>query len=206
MAIVGVSVRTRRRQNKETIMQAMADRNAPPIVNDTPFGEIEYVIREWTLGQCLVAKSDAGVCAVLFGNDAEVLCADVAARFPNASVKHGGGEVAALADRVMRFVESPLTGLDVPVAVRGTAFQQSVWQALRQIPPGSTASYTEIARNIGRPDAVRAVARACGANALAVVIPCHRVVRIDGGLSGYRWGIERKRTLLERESGRPIVA
>ena len=102
--------------------------------------------------------------------------------------------------RVVGFVEAPGVGLDLPLDVRGTAFQQRVWQALRDIPPGSTASYAEIAERIGSPKSVRAVAQACGANALAVAIPCHRVVRSDGGLSGYRWGVERKSALLKREA------
>ncbi|MDT4826431.1 Bifunctional transcriptional activator/DNA repair enzyme Ada [compost metagenome] len=102
--------------------------------------------------------------------------------------------------RVVGFIEAPALGLDLPLDVRGTAFQERVWQALREIPPGSTASYAEIAERIGSPRAVRAVAQACAANSLAVAIPCHRVVRSDGNLSGYRWGVERKRRLLEREA------
>ena len=107
---------------------------------------------------------------------------------------------SSLIAKVVGFIEAPAIGLDLPLDVRGTAFQERVWQALREIPAGSTASYTDIAQRIGAPKAVRAVAQACGANSLAVAIPCHRVVRSDGNLSGYRWGVERKRQLLERES------
>ncbi|HET8666868.1 MAG TPA: methylated-DNA--[protein]-cysteine S-methyltransferase, partial [Terriglobales bacterium] len=116
-----------------------------------------------------------------------------------ASLVGGDAEFEQLVARVVGFIEAPAVGLDLPLDLRGTAFQQRVWQALRKIPAGSTASYSEIARRIGVPKSVRAVAQACGANALAVAIPCHRVVRSDGELSGYRWGIERKQILLERE-------
>jgi AraC family transcriptional regulator, regulatory protein of adaptative response / methylated-DNA-[protein]-cysteine methyltransferase len=112
----------------------------------------------------------------------------------------GDPNFESLVARVVGFVEAPRLGLDLPLDVRGTAFQQRVWQALRQIPAGATASYTDIARRIGSPTSVRAVAQACAANPLAVAIPCHRVVRNDGGLSGYRWGVERKRALLQREA------
>ena len=126
---------------------------------------------------------------------------DLQDRFPRATLIGGDAEFEALVAKVVGFVEAPRIGLDLPLDVRGTAFQQRVWQALRAIPAGSTASYAEIARRIGAPKAVRAVAPACAANPLAVAIPCHRVVRTDGALSGYRWGVERKRALLEREEG-----
>ena len=123
-------------------------------------------------------------------------------RFPQARLIGDDAEFAALVARVVGFVEAPAVGLDLPLDVRGTAFQQRVWQALREIPPGTTASYAEIAARIGAPKSVRAVAQACGANHLAVAIPCHRIVRQDGDLSGYRWGVQRKRALLEREAQR----
>ena len=121
-------------------------------------------------------------------------------RFPRAMLISGDEEFERTVAQVVSFVEAPRLGLDLPLDVRGTAFQQRVWQALRAIPAGSTASYREIAERIGAPKAVRAVAQACAANSLAVAIPCHRVVRHDGGLSGYRWGVERKRALLAREA------
>lgn len=162
--------------------------------------DIRFAVGECSLGSILVAHSGKGVCAILLGDDPDALVQDLQDQFPHANLI--GGD-AAFEDRVatvVGFVEAPVGGLDLPLDVRGTAFQERVWQALRQIPPGTTASYAEIARHIGQPRAVRAVAQACGANRLAVAIPCHRVVRSDGGLSGYRWGVERKRTLLQREA------
>ena len=140
------------------------------------------------------------MCAILLGDDPDGLARELQDRFPRATLVGGDAEFEATVAAVVGFVESPRLGLDLPLDVRGTAFQQRVWQALREIPAGSTASYTEIAHRIGAPRAVRAVAHACATNHLAVAIPCHRVVRIDGGLSGYRWGVERKRALLRREA------
>jgi AraC family transcriptional regulator of adaptative response/methylated-DNA-[protein]-cysteine methyltransferase len=162
--------------------------------------EIRFAIGECFLGSILVARSDRGVCAILLGDDADRLARELQDRFPRANLIGGDTDFEQLVAKVVGFVEAPGLGLDLPLDVRGTAFQQRVWQALREIPAGATASYTEIARRIGSPNSVRAVARACAANALAIAIPCHRVVRHDGGLSGYRWGVERKRALLERES------
>lgn len=150
-----------------------------------------------TLGQVLVAETDVGVAAVLFGDDARELYADLTARFPGSRIEAG----AVGLDAVLATVERPARGFDGTLAVSGTDFQRRVWTALAAIPSGETRSYTEIARAIGAPAAVRAVAAACGANPIAVLIPCHRVVRGDGGLSGYRWGVERKRALLDRERG-----
>ena len=138
--------------------------------------------------------------AILIGDDPDTLARDLQDRFPNADLVGGDPAFEALVARVVGFVEAPGTGLDLPLDIRGTAFQQRVWQALRDIPAGATATYTDIAARIGSPRAVRAVAGACAANALAVAIPCHRVIRHDGGLSGYRWGVERKRDLLAREA------
>ncbi|NOJ93999.1 bifunctional DNA-binding transcriptional regulator/O6-methylguanine-DNA methyltransferase Ada [Corallococcus coralloides] len=164
--------------------------------------EIRFAIAECTLGPILVATSDRGVCAILMGDDPDALAKDLQDRFPQATLVGGDAKFEQLVAKVVGFVEAPRVGLDLPLDVRGTAFQQRVWQALREIPAGETASYTDIAERIGSPKSVRAVAQACGANALAVVIPCHRVVRNDGALSGYRWGVERKRALLEREAQR----
>jgi AraC family transcriptional regulator, regulatory protein of adaptative response / methylated-DNA-[protein]-cysteine methyltransferase len=161
--------------------------------------EIRFAIGACSLGAILVAASARGVCAILLGDDPEELLRDLQDRFPRASLIGGDAGFEQLVARVVGGVEAPQLGLDLPLDVRGTAFQQRVWQALRAIPPGATASYAEIAKRIGSPQAVRAVASACAANALAVAIPCHRVVRSDGGLSGYRWGVERKRALLARE-------
>lgn len=164
--------------------------------------EIRFAVGACSLGSILVAQSGRGICAILLGDDPQDLARDLQDRFPRARLVGGDKSYEKLVARVVGFVEAPALGLDLPLDVRGTAFQQRVWQALRNIPAGSTASYTEIAKRIGAPRSVRAVAGACAANALAVAIPCHRVVRNDGGLSGYRWGVERKRALLKRESGR----
>lgn len=161
--------------------------------------EIRFAIGECSLGAILVARSGRGVCAIALGDDADALCRDLQDRFPHADLIGGDPEFDVLVARVVGFVEAPRTGLDLPLDVRGTVFQQRVWQALREIPAGKTASYTDIARLIGEPKAVRAVAGACAANTIAVAIPCHRVVRADGALSGYRWGVERKRALLDGE-------
>jgi AraC family transcriptional regulator of adaptative response/methylated-DNA-[protein]-cysteine methyltransferase len=162
--------------------------------------QIRFAIGQCSLGAILVAQSDRGVCAILIGDDPDTLAHELQDRFPKAQLIGGDRAFERLVARVVGFVEAPRIGLDLPLDVRGTAFQQRVWQALRDIPAGRTASYTEIAARIGAPTAARAVAQACAANALAVAIPCHRVVRSDGALSGYRWGVERKRTLLEREA------
>lgn len=162
--------------------------------------DIRFAVGECSLGAILVAKSDRGVCAILLGDDPETLARDLQDQFPNANLIGGDEGFEQLVATVVGFVESPGIGLDLPLDVRGTAFQQRVWQALRKIPSGTTASYSEIARRIGAPGAARAVAQACASNRLAVAIPCHRVVRNDGALSGYRWGVERKRELLNREA------
>jgi len=161
---------------------------------------IRFAIGQCSLGAILVASSDKGVCAILLGDDPDALARDLQDRFPKAELVGGDPDYERVVATVVGFVEAPRIGLDLPLDVRGTAFQERVWRALRKIPPGSKATYAEIARRIGEPRAVRAVAGACAANQLAVAIPCHRVVRSDGGLSGYRWGVERKRRLLEREA------
>ncbi|MGK9233444.1 bifunctional DNA-binding transcriptional regulator/O6-methylguanine-DNA methyltransferase Ada [Inquilinus limosus] len=164
--------------------------------------EIRFAIGECHLGAILVAATDKGIVAIQFGDDPQALLDRLQDRFPKARLVGGDAGFEQLVARVVGFVEAPSAeGLDLPLDIRGTAFQQKVWQALRGIPPGTTVSYAEIARRIGRPKAVRAVAQACAANDLAVAIPCHRVVRADGDLSGYRWGVARKQALLEREAG-----
>jgi AraC family transcriptional regulator of adaptative response/methylated-DNA-[protein]-cysteine methyltransferase len=161
--------------------------------------EIRFAVGECSLGSILVAQTPKGVCAILLGDDPEALVRDLQDRFPSATLLGGDRAFEQIVARVVGFVEAPALGLDLPLDVRGTAFQERVWQALREIPPGSTATYSQIAASIGAPSAGRAVAQACAANPLAVAIPCHRVVRRDGSISGYRWGVERKRALLKRE-------
>jgi AraC family transcriptional regulator of adaptative response/methylated-DNA-[protein]-cysteine methyltransferase len=160
---------------------------------------IRFAVGPFSLGEILVAASAKGVCAIFMGDDAETLTRELQDRFPHAEFVGGDKEFEALVALVVGFVADPSPGLELPLDVRGTAFQQQVWEALRKIPVGSTVSYTELAASIGRPHSVRAVAGACAANPVAVAIPCHRVVRTDGSLSGYRWGIERKRELIRRE-------
>jgi AraC family transcriptional regulator of adaptative response/methylated-DNA-[protein]-cysteine methyltransferase len=162
--------------------------------------DIRFAIGQCSLGAILVAQSSRGICAILMGDDPEALARDLQERFRHANLIGGDPGFEQFVAQVIGFVEAPQLGLGLPLDVRGTAFQQRVWQALRAIPVGQTATYTEIAERIGAPSAVRAVASACAANALAVAIPCHRVVRIDGNLSGYRWGVARKRSLLEQEA------
>ena len=166
---------------------------------------IRFAVGECSLGAVLVAATARGVCAILLGDDPEALVRELQARFPKAGLTGGDAGFEGWVAQVVGLVEMPGTGLDLPLDIRGTAFQQRVWQALREIPAGSTATYTELARRIGTPRAIRAVAAACAANPLAVAIPCHRVVRLDGGLAGYRWGVERKRALLNREARETAV-
>ncbi|AFT72352.1 Fused DNA-binding transcriptional dual regulator [Alloalcanivorax dieselolei B5] len=161
---------------------------------------IEVAVGQCSLGALLVARSGQGICAIALGDDADALLRECQDHFPKAELQPGNGEFEALVARVAALMDHPEQSLDLPLDIRGTAFQQKVWQALRQIPAGETLSYAELAKRIGSPKAVRAVAGACANNPLAVVIPCHRVVRSDGDVSGYRWGVERKRALLERES------
>lgn len=162
--------------------------------------EIRFAIGQCSLGAILVAASARGICAILLGDDPDALARDLQDRFPKASLIGADAAFEATVAQVVGLVEAPRLGHDLPLDVRGTAFQQRVWQALREIPAGATASYSDVAKRIGAPSSMRAVAQACGANALAVAIPCHRVVRSDGALSGYRWGVERKRSLLDREA------
>jgi len=162
--------------------------------------DIRFAIGQSSLGAILVASSAKGVAAILLGDDPEALARDLQDRFPKARLIGADRDYEDLVARVVGLVETPGLGVELPLDVRGTAFQQRVWQALRAIPSGSTATYAEIAGAIGAPKSVRAVAGACAANNIAVAIPCHRVVRSDGSLSGYAWGVARKRELLDRES------
>lgn len=163
---------------------------------------ILFAIGACALGRVLVAATERGICAILLGDDEAALRRDLEARFSKAEIVAGDADFAATVSAVVSLVEAPGAALDLPLDIGGTAFQQRVWQALRRIPAGTTATYAEIAEAIGAPAAVRAVAMACGANALAVAIPCHRVVRSDGALSGYRWGTARKAALLAREGAK----
>lgn len=161
---------------------------------------LRFAIGQSSLGAILVASSEKGVASILIGDDPNALAEDLQDRFPRARLVGGDRDYEKLVARVIGLVEAPGLSLDLPLDIRGTAFQQRVWQALREIPAGCTASYTEIAARIGLPGSVRAVAGACAANRIAVAIPCHRVVRNDGALSGYAWGVERKRALILREA------
>lgn len=161
---------------------------------------IRFAVGACSLGAILVAATGRGICAILMGDDPEVLVRDLQDRFPNAELRGADEDFERTVAQVVGLVEAPRIGLELPLDVRGTAFQQRVWQALREIPAGATVSYAELAARVGLPAGARAVAGACAANPVAVAIPCHRVVRNDGSLSGYRWGVERKQALLERES------
>ncbi|NIJ33784.1 methylated-DNA--[protein]-cysteine S-methyltransferase [Sphingomonas oligoaromativorans] len=160
---------------------------------------LSYAVEETAIGQILVARSAQGVCAILIGTDRDELEVDLAARFPGANLTPDESLVHDDLAKVTHFVDKPADGLDLWLDMRGTDFQRRVWEALRAIPVGTTTTYTEIANWIGLPHAARAVASACAANPLALAIPCHRVVRSDGGLADYRWGVERKRALIAKE-------
>ncbi|OZI47379.1 bifunctional transcriptional regulator/O6-methylguanine-DNA methyltransferase [Bordetella genomosp. 5] len=165
--------------------------------------EIRFAVAQCSLGALLVAASEAGICAIQLGDDPDALVRSLQDRFPRAALIGADAAFETVVARVVGLVEAPALGASLPLDVRGTAFQERVWQALREIPAGRTVTYADIARRIGAPGAVRAVAQACGANPVAVAIPCHRVVRTDGGLSGYRWGVARKLELLRREGAWP---
>lgn len=162
--------------------------------------EIKFAVGQASLGTILVASTEKGVAAILLGDDPNELVHDLQDRFPKAHLVGADREYEALVAQVVGFVEAPRIGLDLPLDVRGTAFEQRVWKALQEIPAGTTVSYADVARRIGAPQSIRAVARACAANKLAVAIPCHRVVRSDGSPSGYAWGVDRKCALIDREA------
>jgi len=161
--------------------------------------QIRFAIGQSSLGAILVASSAKGVVSILIGDDPEALARDLQDRFPNARLVGGDHDYEALVAGVVGMIEAPALGLDLPLDIRGTAFQQRVWQALREIPAGQTVTYSDVAARIGAPTSVRAVASACAANAIAVAIPCHRVVRRDGSPSGYVWGVDRKQRLQDNE-------
>jgi len=163
---------------------------------------VQYALSDCALGRCLVAESARGICAILPGDDDRALIAELETLFPHARREQADAAFAARVNQVIASVDNHALALTLPLDIRGTAFQQQVWQALRAIRSGETASYQQVANAIGNPGAVRAVARACAANTLAIIIPCHRVVRSDGGLSGYRWGTVRKAALLKREANK----
>jgi O-6-methylguanine DNA methyltransferase len=182
-------------------MNLMQTQMAAPATVHNALDTITYAIGASRIGKILAARSDIGVCAILIGSDADALEQDLGNRFPG---KMPVEDEAALRDdlaAIARFIETPSVGLDLPLDMRhGTPFQQRVWDVLRTIPCGATITYTALARRLGQPNGARAVATACAANAIALGIPCHRVVRADGTLSGYRWGVERKRALLDKEA------
>lgn len=163
---------------------------------------IRFAVGECSLGSILVAQSERGLCAIFLGDDPDELVRALQDQFHAAELVGGDAGFEAVVAQVVGFVEAPELGLGLPLDIRGSVFQERVWRALMEVPPGETISYAELAGRIGQPAAVRAVAGACAANRLAVAIPCHRVVRSDGAVSGYRWGVARKRALLEREAGR----
>lgn len=179
-------------------MHRRSDATTATFMNDTST-TIRYATRPSVLGTLLVAASGKGLVALMFSDDADAMTLEFLHRFPGAMPAGRDSAFVAIVDKVAAFVENPRSGLDEPLDVRGTDFQKRVWNALLTIAPGETASYLDIARQIGSPGSVRAVAQACGANPLSVVIPCHRVVRSDGGISGYHWGVDKKRELLRRE-------
>jgi len=160
---------------------------------------IRCALRRSSLGWALIASSDKGICAILLGDDPQALQEEFRARFPSSTGVEPDDNFERLIEPVLALIDSPRITISLPLDARGTIFQRRVWEALRAIPAGATASYAEIARRIGAPKAMRAVAGACAANPVAVAIPCHRIVRADGALSGYRWGVARKRELLARE-------
>lgn len=186
---------------------AEADRTLGMTASDFRRGSagrhIGYAIGRCWLGQVLVAQSARGLCAVLLGDEAGALERELRDLFPRATLEPAGAEFDALVAQVVALVEAPRLALDLPLDLQGTAFQRRVWQALADIRPGTHISYGELARRLGAPNAVRAVAGACAANRLAVLIPCHRVLGADGSLTGYRWGLARKQALLEREAENP---
>ncbi|TFG66288.1 MAG: bifunctional DNA-binding transcriptional regulator/O6-methylguanine-DNA methyltransferase Ada [Anaerolineales bacterium] len=162
--------------------------------------QIRYTVAPCYLGWILIAATMTGICAIEFAGDAQSLEHSLRAKFPQAQIVDNDKPFERMVNQVLTYLDTPRDNLDLPLDIRGTVFQQRVWQALRQIPPGAPVSYSHIAENLNQPTAARAVAQACAANKIAVAIPCHRVVRADGGLGGYRWGIERKRALLEKEA------
>jgi AraC family transcriptional regulator, regulatory protein of adaptative response / methylated-DNA-[protein]-cysteine methyltransferase len=173
---------------------------AAVVARDAADTTIRFASGQCSLGSILVATSVKGICAILLGDESAALLDDLHGRFPRLVIGAGDAELEWLLAKVISFVEAPSSGMDWPLDLKGTAFQRRVWRALRDTAAGATVSYADIARRIGSPKAVRAVARACAGNHIAVAVPCHRVIRGDGALSGYRWGVARKQALLAREA------
>ena len=180
-------------------MDAFPVEVSPKIKQGAAAEEIAFSIGESALGVVLVARSADGVCAILIGSEAAELESDLARRFIDSKLVRNDRKLSNDLQKILRFIEAPSEGLNLSLDIRGTPFQLRVWEELLRIPPGSIVTYGALANRIGEPGAVRAVANACAANAIALAIPCHRVVRSNGTLSGYRWGVERKRALLAKE-------
>ncbi len=191
--------RSVRHQEKES-RQRLVTPTAATRIGGAAGLTIHFACAPCFLGWVAVATTERGICAIELGDNRQAVSAQLRHHFPKARLEDAGTEFSAIVAEVIALLETPPRIIDLPLDIQGTAFQHQVWQILRQIPPGSTVSYGEVARRLGRPRAVRAVAGACAANKLAVVVPCHRVIGSDGSLNGFRWGIERKRTLLQRES------
>jgi methylated-DNA-[protein]-cysteine S-methyltransferase/AraC family transcriptional regulator of adaptative response/methylated-DNA-[protein]-cysteine methyltransferase len=181
-------------------MDAFPVEVSPKIKQGAAAEEIAFSIGESALGVVLVARSADGVCAILIGSEAAELESDLARRFIDSKLVRNDRKLSNDLQKILRFIEAPSEGLNLSLDIRGTPFQLRVWEELLRIPPGSIVTYGALANRIGEPGAVRAVANACAANAIALAIPCHRVVRSNGALSGYRWGVERKRALLAKEA------
>ena len=177
-----------------------SSRSRIPVRHDAPAQEIAFAAGKSTLGTVLVARSARGICAILIGAEMKELVADLTAQFPENTFVRNDTKLDDDVHKILRFIETPARGLDLKLDLRGTPFQRRVWDALCGIPAGRTVTYAALAHRVGKPGAIRAVANACAANAIALAIPCHRVIRSDGTLSGYRWGVERKRALLAREA------
>jgi O-6-methylguanine DNA methyltransferase len=189
-----------------TTMNIITTSDTPPadVVTRTAHKEslddLAYAVGESTLGSVLLARSAGGICSILIGSGAEELKNDLATRFPESRLIRNDRKLSDDLQKVLRFVEAPAEGLDLPIDMRGTPFQRRVWEELLRVPTGAIITYGALATRVGEPKTARAVASACAANAIALAIPCHRVVKNNGTLSGYRWGLERKRALLERET------
>jgi AraC family transcriptional regulator, regulatory protein of adaptative response / methylated-DNA-[protein]-cysteine methyltransferase len=166
---------------------------------DATTEEIRFSFGKFSLGTVLVAASTRGIAAILLGDDQRALRADLATAFPRARLSPDDAGLADVVSQVVTFVDAPHKGLDLPLDIRGSALEQAVWQALREVPAGHTVTYGQIAKTLPLPATAQDVGAACAANVLAVAIPCHRVVKADGSISGYRWGVQRKRKLINRE-------
>lgn len=195
-AITGISPKAYAKAHRNQIRPSMTK----SLKQNEP---ITYACGTSSLGFFLIAQSNKGICAILLGDNQAELIAELTARFPAAHLQEREQDLTDFVQQLIKLIEQPTQSISLPLDIRGTLFQQRVWKLLQAIPAGETRSYSEIAQALGTPKTVRAVASACAANALAIVIPCHRVVRSDGNLAGYRWGLERKKNLLQREADKP---